>query len=144
MAGIGCPTWWVSGVFVQTDDVIEAVTSRGPREIWLGWTLFISKDLMMSCQRQLADGSVRTVLAACQTLRTSICLSPPGCSGVPGSAGSASLKDCREKNGLLESPGGAASIDGGCREFWDLKFVFNSYDSESKFHSDQPPVIKRQ
>lgn len=100
---------------------------------------------MMSCQRQLADGSVRTVLAACQTLRTliSICLHLVVL--VPRSVESETLKGCRkpepqQKNGQSESPcGSSVPIDGGYREFWDLQFVFSSYDSESKFHSDHCP-----
>lgn len=35
-AGIGYPTCWVSGVVVQTDDIIGPVTSRGPQNS--GWT----------------------------------------------------------------------------------------------------------
>lgn len=69
-AGIGYPTWWVSGVVVQTDVIIGPVTSQGPQNS--SWVGLCSSDFMMSRQRQLADGSVRTVLATCQTPRTSI------------------------------------------------------------------------
>lgn len=108
----------------------------------MGRTLFICKDFMMSWQRQLADGSVRTVLAACQTLGTLMSIGLLLVVLVSRSVDLETIKGCRkpqprQKNGQLGSPCGSAvaqrSIEGGYREFWDLQFVFSSYDSESNF-----------